>query len=208
MIKKRDLNNKGMTLIEIIVCFVIVVVIVLSMFKVVNNYKDKQDIESYKNAIITYKNTITKTIWEDIIKNGGIVKCNNVTSNVNGSQGITFSYELHFLNGNVSKLSVLHNVQTTDDDADRIDEDESNFYIQYGPNGNEERFDFPKMYNVQFNHPEVNTVKYSGTVSNTKGELFHLHVGVYNPDLQIGDKYNVLDIYTPNVSDYYYALGN
>ena len=53
MKKMKKLNNKGMTLIEIIVCFVIVVVIVLSMLKVVNNYKDKQDIESYKSAIFT-----------------------------------------------------------------------------------------------------------------------------------------------------------
>ena len=56
MIKKRTLNNKGMTLIEIIVCFVIVVVIVLSMFKVVNNYKDKQD------SFFDYYNSFT---WFD-----------------------------------------------------------------------------------------------------------------------------------------------
>ena len=83
MMKMKKLNNKGMTLIEIIVCFVIVVVIVLSMLKVVNNYKDKQDIESYKSAIFTYKNTLTKTVWDDIIKHQGIVKYEDITSNYN-----------------------------------------------------------------------------------------------------------------------------
>lgn len=207
MMKKGTLNNKGMTLIEIIVCFVIVVVIVLSMIKVVNNYKDKQDVESYKNSVITYKNTITKVIWDDIIKNGGIVKCTNNSSAVRNNTAVTFSYKLQFLNGTTSNLSVLHNVVLTDD-ADRIDEDKSEFYIQYGADGNEERFEFPKMYNVQFNHPEVNTVEYKGDGTKTKGKLFHIYVGVYNPDLQIGDKYNVLDIYTPDVSDYYYAFSN
>ena len=38
--------------------------------------------------------------------------------------------------------------------------------------------------------------------------MIHIYIGIYNPDLQIGDKYNVLDIYTPDVSDYYYALTN
>lgn len=203
--KKKKLNNKGMTLIEIIVCFVIVVVIVLSMFKVVNNYKDKQDVESYKSSIITYKNTITKTIWEDIINHKGIVKYEK-NSNSQDQNGITVSYTFTFLDGNKSNLTILHNVEAGIDD-DRID-DNSNFYIQYGPPNNEEIFNFPKMYNVQFNHPEVNTVEYNGQGSNIKGKLFHIYVGVYNPDLQIGDKYNILDIYTPDVSDYYYALGD
>lgn len=203
--KKKKLNNKGMTLIEIIVCFVIVVVIVLSMFKVVNNYKDKQDVESYKSSIITYKNTITKTIWEDIINHKGIVKYEKNSNNQN-QDGITVSYTFTFLDGQTSNLTILHNVKEGID-TDRIGDD-SNFYIQYGPSDNEEIFNFPKMYNVQFNHPEVNTVEYNVQDSNTKGKLFHIYVGVYNPDLQIGDKYNILDIYTPDVSDYYYALGD
>ena len=46
MIKK--LNNSGLTVVEILVCFSIVVVIVMSMFKVVNNQKAKQEIERLK----------------------------------------------------------------------------------------------------------------------------------------------------------------
>ena len=76
--KRNKLNNNGMTLIEVIVCFFLVVIIVLSMLKVVNNYKDKQDIESYKNSIFTYKNTLTKTIWNDIIKHQGIMKYEDI----------------------------------------------------------------------------------------------------------------------------------
>lgn len=200
--KKKRLNNKGMTLIEIIVCFVIVVVIVLSMFKVVNNYKDKQDIESYKNSITTYKNTITKAIWDDIISHKGIVKCTDE------SYGEFLVYEFQFLDGKSSKLKILHKVKNDTNDSDRIDEDESEFYIQYGLVNDEQKFKFPKMYNVRFNYVQVNEVGYDGTGSKNKGKLFHIYVGIYNPDLQIGDKYNVLDIYTPNVSDYYYALGN
>lgn len=191
----KKLNKKGMTLIEIIFCFVIVVVIVLSMFKMVNNYKDKEDIESCKNAIITYKNTVSKAIWDDILKHGGIIKYSASES------GENYNYTFTFLDNTTATLSILHNVVETTD-PDRLNEN-SSFYIQY----NKEKYDFPKMYNVQFNHPKVEELTSSLETSTTKGRLIHIYVGAYNPDLQIGNQYTILDIYTPNMSDYYYALG-
>lgn len=194
-----------MTLIEIIVCFIIVVVMVLSMFKTVNNYKDKQDIESYKSSITTYKNTITKVIWDDILKNQGIISYDILED---GEENSIFEYRFHFRNNETSKLKILHHVVTTDD-ADRISE-ESKFYIQYGKEGEEERFEFPGIYNVQFNHPKVDEVTYTKNSNDDmkyRGHFFHIYIGVYNPDIQLGDRYSILDIYTPNVSDYSYALG-
>lgn len=206
MMKMKKLNNKGMTLIEIIVCFVIVVVIVLSMLKVVNNYKDKQDIESYKSAIFTYKNTLTKTIWDDIIKHKGIIKYEDVTTNYN-TYGIEIEYKFYFRDGKSSMLTIFKRIVATKD-VDRIDESDSEYYILYGPEGKQEKFEFPSIYNVQFNQCVVNDIEFSGEGAKKKGKMIHIYVGIYNPDLQIGDKYNVLDIYTPDVSDYYYALTN
>ena len=70
MVKK--LNNKGLTAVEILVCFSIVSIVVVSMFKVVNNQRDKQTIASYKNSVTTYKNSVMKTIEDGIIKGEGI----------------------------------------------------------------------------------------------------------------------------------------
>ena len=206
MMKMKKLNDKGMTLIEIIVCFVIVVVIVLSMLKVVNNYKDKQDIESYKSAIFTYKNTLTKTVWDDIIKHQGIVKYEDITSNYN-TTGIEVEYRLYFRDGTTSKLTIFKRIVATGD-VDRINEDNSVYYVMYGLGGKQEKFTFPSIYNVQFNQCVVNEIEFSGEGAKKKGKMIHIYIGIYNPDLQIGDKYNVLDIYTPDVSDYYYALTN
>lgn len=195
-----------MTLIEVIVCFFLVVIIVLSMLKVVNNYKDKQDIESYKNSIFTYKNTLTKTIWNDIIKHQGIMKYEDVTSNQN-TTGIEVEYKFYFRDGNTRNLTIYKRIIATKD-VDRVNEDESSYYILYGPSGGQEKFEFPSIYNVQFNQTVVNEIEFSGDGAKNKGKMIHIYVGIYNPDLQIGDKYNVLDIYTPDVSDYYYALTN
>ena len=86
---KIKLNNKGLTAIEILLCFVLVSIIVISMMSVVTNYKDKEEIESTKNNIITYKNTITKVIYDDIIKNKGVTKA-TITETGNSSN----DYEL------------------------------------------------------------------------------------------------------------------
>ena len=86
---KIKLNNKGLTAIEILLCFVLVSIIVISMMSVVTNYKDKEEIESTKNNIITYKNTITKAIYDDIIKNKGVTKA-TITETGNSSN----DYEL------------------------------------------------------------------------------------------------------------------
>lgn len=64
----RKLNNKGMSSIEILVSFIIVTAITISLFDVVLSYKTKQQVESYKSTITAYKNSVTKMIYDDIVK--------------------------------------------------------------------------------------------------------------------------------------------
>ena len=64
----KKLNNKGLTLVEILVSFSIAAIVVISMFNVVMNYQQEASMESVKSEIVSYKNTITKTIQTDIIK--------------------------------------------------------------------------------------------------------------------------------------------
>ena len=61
----KNLNNKGMTAVEILVCFILVIVITVSMYTTVATYKNKQQIESFKEKIYTYKNLLTKEINDD-----------------------------------------------------------------------------------------------------------------------------------------------
>lgn len=66
----KKLNNKGITTIEVIVSFVIVVIITASLYTTVSNYNQKRLLENYKSKIYTYKNTLTKEIQDDFIKIG------------------------------------------------------------------------------------------------------------------------------------------
>lgn len=62
------LNNKGITTIEILICFVLLAVISTSLYNTVSIYRNKQILEGEKEKIYTYKNLLTKEIQDDVIK--------------------------------------------------------------------------------------------------------------------------------------------
>lgn len=62
------MNNKGLTVVEILVSFVIISVIVVGMMNVVYLYRGKIATSNYRKQLITYKNTLTKDIYDDILK--------------------------------------------------------------------------------------------------------------------------------------------
>lgn len=64
----RNLNNKGMTSLELLASFVIVVAIVAGLFDVILNYKNKEQIEALRNSVISYSNNLQKIVQDDFIK--------------------------------------------------------------------------------------------------------------------------------------------
>ena len=64
----KRLNNKGMTAVELLVCFIIVSAIVVSMFNLILNYRNKEQIEEINNEVINYANNLQKDIQDDFIK--------------------------------------------------------------------------------------------------------------------------------------------
>ena len=79
----RRLNKKGITTIEILICFVLLAVISTSLYNTVSIYRNKQILEGEKEKIYTYKNLLTKEIQDDIIKKGlkNISKNSSATAN-------------------------------------------------------------------------------------------------------------------------------
>ena len=66
----KRLNNKGITTIEVLICFVIIVIITISMYSTISAFNEKRQIETKKERIYTYKNLLTKEIQDDFIKIG------------------------------------------------------------------------------------------------------------------------------------------
>ncbi len=87
----KNINNKGLTAVELIICFALISIITISMFKVINSYKLKQEEESVKTVFNTYKSTLTKVIYDDIIANDGIVSA--TTTQTDGEEIVDPSEE-------------------------------------------------------------------------------------------------------------------
>ena len=66
----KKLNNKGITTIEVLVCFVLVVTITVAIYTTVSSFNEKKIIEGHREKIYNYKNLLTKEMQDDFIKIG------------------------------------------------------------------------------------------------------------------------------------------
>ena len=64
----KKLNNKGMSLLEVVLCFAIVSAVVIGMFNVIMTYETEEVSEAIRSDIIEYKNIVTKVLQDDIFR--------------------------------------------------------------------------------------------------------------------------------------------
>ena len=64
-------NNKGFTIAELLVTFVLVMSIVLALFKVVDHYRERQQNATSAKETNSYRNQIVKVVEDDILFNCG-----------------------------------------------------------------------------------------------------------------------------------------
>ena len=67
------INKKGFTIVEVIVSFSLISILLASMISTMMYYRDKVKDEEVKTQLWDFKNTITKTVYDDII-NSSIVR--------------------------------------------------------------------------------------------------------------------------------------
>lgn len=115
------LNNKGMTAIELLITFIILSFVLVGMFDMVLNYKNKEQKESLRTSIMDYENKLQKTIQDDLIK-GHLV--NAVVYNKTNA-----SFQMTNDGNYQTNLSI----------------DPSNFNIIYGESGKEITYPLPKI---------------------------------------------------------------
>lgn len=83
------LNNKGLTLVEIIVAFVILVMFLFGMLGIVMAVKEKAANELLARDTITFKETLTKAIQDDLIKISlTYAECSNNTCELLLDEGV------------------------------------------------------------------------------------------------------------------------
>ena len=66
----NKLNNEGKTVVEIVLTFSIIMIIVVGMLTIVVNYRGKISTSLTRLKLETTKNTLTQSIYDDILKLG------------------------------------------------------------------------------------------------------------------------------------------
>ena len=83
------LNKKGITSVELLVCFIIVSAIVVSMYNLILNYRNRQQIEEINNEVVSYANNLQEVIQGDLVM-GHLVSVSNVS---NDGYKATFTFD-------------------------------------------------------------------------------------------------------------------
>ena len=145
----KRLNNKGMTAVELLVCFIIVSTIVVSMFNLIMNYRNREQIEEINNEVTTYINNLQKDIQDDLIK-GHLVSVDNISDD---SYNATFSLD------------------TPDAYQTSLNIDSTNGVISYGSVGNVIDYKLPAI-------PDLNLSSDSKIEYLTSSEINYLKITI------------------------------
>ena len=188
----KKLNNKGMTSIEVLLSFIVVVMLSVSMYTTISAYQNKQNIESFKEKIMTYKNLLTKEINDDLIKKGLIAvnvevqEPNEANPNRTGTDYIiTFTLK----NGQQKRMKI-HVVKAGENAAGVAVDANDSFIISYGDINKEMEYPIPNLGSTKNANGKIvydlriNTVEIS-----TDDGIFSVMVGFTHPDLT--NRYNI-----------------
>lgn len=192
----KKLNNKGMTSVEVLMAFIVVVMISVSMYSTVSAYQNKQQIESFKEKIMTYKNLLTKEVNDDLIKKGLIAVNVVTTESGDGVNRVGTIYTITFTlkNGQKKRMIITNakasargsNVSATNDQDD-------NFVIAYGDLGSEVQYDLPNLgYTSNHNGKRVYDLRFNVIDISTENGVFSLFVGFIHPELENRYNFNIV----------------
>ena len=201
MFKLKKLNNRGMTAVEILVCFVLMSILAVSMYSSIASYKNKQSIESAKEKIFTYKNLLTKEVQDDLIKKGLVSA--EISETINETKGKpenlpskVFKVDFLFRDGSKKQLVINRRLASDYSVVDCASEKINDaFSIQYGEEGNLMTYDLPDVGYVENQCGEkVLDLRINNVDINKDNNILTIYIGFYHPDL--GTRYGI-DIVCP-----------
>lgn len=208
------LNNKGMTVIEIIITFAILAVISINLFTIVNKFGNRRQIESDKNELYSFKNILTKNIQDDIVKIG----VTNVSIDGHDNYSVSFDatsktfktskkaftgnyvIALTMRDGSVRQIKIICNRSHDEKNNFEGTKVDDYFAIEYGivTGGDTNKYVRYKLPNLGVTtnkyDEKVNNLRISSVNISNKDNLFSLNVGFSHPDL--GNEYGI-NIITP-----------
>lgn len=203
----KKLNNKGITTIEVLLCFIIVVIIATSMFSTISSFNERRIIEQYKEKVYTYQELLTKEIQDDFI----LVGLTHVkyTRRIIGEDPsipkgtVVHTVDCELKDGTKRRLNVYQGLIESDTriNTNVISNDTDYFMIEYGDLSSPMKYPIPDLGESEaFPGDESKTGKVKDfTINNVlikieADAILSIYIGFYHPEL--GTKYGI-DITAP-----------
>ncbi len=185
----KKLNTKGITTIEVIVCFVLVVIITVIMYSTISTFNERRLIEGYKSKIYTYKNLLTKQIQDDFIKIG---LTHASTSKKTEAGKTTYTVNCVLKDGTKRQLIVEQSLTKSDYHIGGNANVDDYFMIQYGtPSSDMIKYPIPELGesktkdNKTAKDLSINNI----LISISKQNVLSIYIGFYHPEL--GTRYAI-----------------
>ena len=139
------LNNKGFTIVEILITFILVSIVSISLFATISSFNERRIIESQRAKIYEYKNSLVNRVQSDFIERGLAYASITRTGGSNTSTGVTTTVRCLLKDGSERILNIHQRYTRTilrvDGNANYSDD----FYIEYGPPDNLIREEIPDL---------------------------------------------------------------
>ena len=191
----KKLNNKGITTIEVLICFILVVIITVSMYATVSNFNEKKIIEGYKEEIYDYKNTLTKEIQDDFIKIG--LTHAKYDKTINGSK-VTHTVTCTLKDGTERQLIVEQTLAASSYHIGGSTTEDDSFMIKYGSPSDLIEYPIPELGYSGYNPStskvcdadhdsgclKVQDLSINNVLINiTDDNVLSIYIGFYHPEL-------------------------
>ena len=213
-----NLNNKGMTIVEILVCFLLVGFISSALFGTVETFTNRRNIESVKADLIQYRNEIDKLIEDDLIHKGLINAdvyttkkwakpaeiATNLLDDTPDEPIAVHQVKLYFRDGDTREL-VIYSQRAGDYGSNKDDSDSSctgnddEFFIAYGKSA----FDKDSGSYIKYPLPDVGEFENTTCVKPSGG--YEIIKDLRFNTIKVSKDNNVLFIY---INFYHPELGN
>ncbi|MBR1936547.1 MAG: hypothetical protein IJ842_02525 [Bacilli bacterium] len=191
----KKLNNKGITTIEVIICFLLVVIIATSMYTTVSAFNERRIIEQYKEEIYSYKNILTKQIQDDFIKIG--ITSAKITTPKQTDETPTYTLEVTLRDGTKRRLIIIQQLGYSIYHLGGEKNTSDKFMIKYGKVGEEIEYPIPDLgeFHVDSSGKRKNCTGGSGcltikdlSINNVylnveKDQVLTIYIGFYHPEL-------------------------
>ena len=188
----RRLNNKGVTTIEILICFIIVVIITVSMYAVVSSYNQKRIIEGYKEKLTSYKNILTKDMQDDFVMIG---VTGAVYKRETSGAKVTYTVDIDLRDGTKRKLIVEQTLGKSSYHPAGTPNTSDAFMIKYGSPTDLIEYELPDLGSYKEGSYTIQDLSINNVLIQVLDEkVLSIYIGFYHPEL--GTRY-AINVTTP-----------